>query len=81
MTILQEITAIRPVDDAVVAELEQLLAEAKDGRVTSVLYVAIRSGGEPMRYGAIGRYDLRDFALGVKMLEVELDSLITQGAE
>lgn len=76
---LQEVTTIRPADPEVVAEIERLLEEAKSGAVRSVLYVALRSGGEPMRFGSIGEYDLRDFALGVKMLELELDSVITRG--
>ncbi len=76
---LQEVSTIQPADEALVAELERLLAEAKEGRARAILYVISRSGGEPMRWGSIGRYDLRDFALGVKMLELELDATITAG--
>ena len=49
---LQEVSTIQPADEALVAELERLLAEAKEGRARAILYVISRSGGEPMRWGS-----------------------------
>lgn len=64
----------------VVAELERLLAEARAGKVQSLVFAASRSG-LPGRYGSVGDYDLRDIALAIALMQRELDALISIGEE
>ncbi len=64
----------------VVAELERLLAEARAGKIQSLVVAASRSG-LPGRYGSVGDYDLRDIALAIALMQRELDALISIGEE
>jgi len=69
------------VSQELVTELEYLLAEATAGRLRGMLFVATRVGTDDARFGNAGEYSLAEFALGVKLLELELDSIVTHGKE
>ena len=64
-----------------VAELKYLLAEANSGHLRGMLFVAHRVGSDTKRYGNVGDYSLADFALGIKLAELELDSIVAADHE
>jgi hypothetical protein len=67
-------------DADLIRELEQLLDEARSGKLRALMFAGSRVHGEPLRFGSVGDYDLRDLALGLRLLELELESLITSGS-
>lgn len=75
---LASITTLHKPNAELVAELETLLGLAKSGELRGMLYVGYRNAGA-YRFGNSGEYSLGDFALGVKLLELELDSIVTHG--
>jgi hypothetical protein len=78
---LTSITVLHQPNPALVAELEQLLEQAKAGQLRGMLYVAWRPGCDVSRFGNAGAYSLADFALGLKLMELELDSIVTHAGE
>jgi hypothetical protein len=75
------VETLRAVEPDLVSELETLLSQARTGDLRGLLFVAYRQGTVDHRYGNVGEYSLADFALGVKLLELELDSIVTRGQE
>ena len=67
-------------DADLVRELEQLLEEARAGRLRALVFAGSVARGEPLRYGSVGDYDLRDLALGLRLLDLELEALVTGGS-
>jgi hypothetical protein len=74
---LREIKSLREPNEALVAELESLLEQARAGDLRGLLFVAYRNASDVQRFGNVGEYSLGDFALGVKLMELELDSIVT----
>ncbi|MCK9513059.1 MAG: DHHA1 domain-containing protein [Pigmentiphaga sp.] len=72
-----QVVAFRAPNHDLVDELERMLAEANEGRLRGLLFVTYRNGTDSLRFGNIGAYALSDFALGIKLMELELDSIIT----
>ena len=67
-------------DADLVREIEQLLEEARAGRLRALVFAGSVARGEPLRYGSVGDYDLRDLALGLRLLDLEIEALITGGS-
>ena len=77
---LSAVTPVREPNQFLIDELEDLLAQAKAGDLRGILFVAYQLGTVDHRYGSAGSYSLADYALGVKLMELELDSIVTSGA-
>jgi hypothetical protein len=74
---LAEVTTLRKPNEAVVAELEGLLAQAKAGHLRGLLFVAYYQGTNSYRYGLEGEYSLPELAMGIKLMDLEFNSLVT----
>lgn len=60
-----------------VQKLEDMLTEARAGRLTAFLYVTCHADAiESMLWGSVGDIELPKFALGIRMLGYELDELV-----
>ena len=79
MAQLGEAVTLRKPDPKLIEELERQLEAAKAGELRGLLFVAYRNGTDVMRFGNVGDYSLADFALGLKLMELELDSIVTRG--
>lgn len=73
---LRDATPIREPVPEVISKLEALLAEAKSGQLRGFLFVGLGHGAG-YSYGHIGSYDLAELCMGIKLMELEIDSIVT----
>lgn len=78
---LADVRTLRQPNENLIAELEQLLESARSGELRGVLFAGYAHGSDAYRYGLAGEYSLAEFALGIKFMELELDSIITSMGE
>jgi hypothetical protein len=62
----------------VIRELRRRLAEAEAGELRGIMYVAIGQGCDDHLVGHRGTYNLAEFAMGLKLLDVELSNLVRE---
>ena len=78
---LVEVSALHKPNPALIVELENLLAEARAGTLRGLLFTAYASGSNDYRWGSVGEYSLPEFAMGLRLMELEFDSIATRMGE
>ena len=75
-TALIEVPTLHKPVPELVDELEELLDAARAGTLRGVLFVSYSHGGNNYRYGLAGQYSLPEFAMGLKLMAMEFDSIV-----
>lgn len=78
---IAEVHTLRQPHPMLIGELASLLGQARTGELRGLLYVVFRNGSDINRFGNVGEYSLADFALGLKLMEVEFDSIVVRAQE
>lgn len=78
---LADVRTLRQPNENLIAELEQLLEAARSGELRGVLFVGYAQGSDNYRFGLAGGYSLAEFAMGLKLMELEFDSIVTSMGE
>lgn len=74
------LSAHKPNQD-LIETLEQLLAEAKDGTMRGVAYVAFKSGSQAYKYGTSGRLGMAEYALSIATMQHDMHEAMRHGEE
>jgi len=78
---IAEVPTLHKPNPALIVELENMLAAARVGTLRGMLFTTFSQGSNNYRWGSLGDCSLPEFAMGLKLMELEFDSIVTRGEE
>jgi hypothetical protein len=78
---VEEVELLRKPVQRVVDELSSMLADAKAGRLRGFAFVGLYVGTSTYRYGMAGDYSMPEYAMALKLMELEFDTIVMSERE